>query len=378
MVSRFIYQSLQEELYAGKALLVLGPRQAGKTTLLRALVAEQPNPSVWLNCDEPDIRKMLQEPTSSLLRNLVGNATLVIIDEAQRVKNIGLTLKLITDQLPSVQLIATGSSSLELANEINEPLTGRKIEYLLLPFSTKELIQHHGLLEEKRLLSQRLIYGLYPDVVMRPGKERRTLQNLSSSYLYKDIFRFQDVRKPEVLETLLEALALQICSEVSYHELAQTVGIDSATVRRYIDLLEKNFVLFRLRSFSRNLRNELKKSRKIYFYDNGVRNAIINNFQSLDLRTDQGALWENFLVSERQKYLHFHEIHANRYFWRTKQQQEIDYLEDRDGRLYAYEFKWKDRQKTSFPKTFQNTYPDSFTQVVTPENYTDWLTTDNF
>ena len=378
MVSRFIYQSLQEELYAGKALLVLGPRQAGKTTLLRALVAEQPNPSIWLNCDEPDIRKMLQEPTSSLLRNLVGNATLVIIDEAQRVKNIGLTLKLITDQLPSVQLIATGSSSLELANEINEPLTGRKIEYLLLPFSTKELIQHHGLLEEKRLLSQRLIYGLYPDVVMRPGKERRTLQNLSSSYLYKDIFRFQDVRKPEVLETLLEALALQICSEVSYHELAQTVGIDSATVRRYIDLLEKNFVLFRLRSFSRNLRNELKKSRKIYFYDNGVRNAIINNFQSLDLRTDQGALWENFLVSERQKYLHFHEIHANRYFWRTKQQQEIDYLEDRDGRLYAYEFKWKDRQKTSFPKTFQNTYPDSFTQVVTPENYTDWLTTDNF
>ena len=378
MVSRLIYQSLQEELYAGKALLVLGPRQAGKTTLLRALVAEQPNPSIWLNCDEPDIRKMLQEPTSSLLRNLVGNATLVIIDEAQRVKNIGLTLKLITDQLPSVQLIATGSSSLELANEINEPLTGRKIEYLLLPFSIQELIQHHGLLEEKRLLSQRLIYGLYPDVVIHPGKERRTLQNLSSSYLYKDIFRFQDVRKPEVLETLLEALALQICSEVSYHELAQTVGIDSATVRRYIDLLEKNFVLFRLRSFSRNLRNELKKSRKIYFYDNGVRNAIINNFQSLDLRTDQGALWENFLVSERQKYLHFHEIHANRYFWRTKQQQEIDYLEDRDGRLYAYEFKWKDNRKTSFPKTFQSAYPDSFTQVVTPENYTDWLTTDNF
>ena len=357
---------------------MLGPHQAGKTTLLRALTAEQPDPSVWLNCDEPDIRKILQDPTSSLLRNLVGNATLVIIDEAQRVKNIGLTLKLITDQLSSVQLIATGSSSLELANEINEPLTGRKIEYLLLPFSSEELIQHHGLLEEKRLLSQRLIYGLYPDVVIHPGKERRTLQNLSSSYLYKDIFRFQDVRKPEVLETLLEALALQICSEVSYHELAQTVGIDSATVRRYIDLLEKNFVLFRLRSFSRNLRNELKKSRKIYFYDNGVRNAIINNFQSLDLRTDQGALWENFLVSERQKYLHFHEIHANRYFWRTKQQQEIDYLEDRDGRLYAYEFKWKDRRKTSFPKTFQSAYPDSFTQVVTPENYTDWLTTDNF
>ena len=378
MVPRLIYQSLQEELYAGKALLVLGPRQAGKTTLLRVLVAEQPNPSIWLNCDEPDIRKILQEPTSSLLRNLVGNATLVIIDEAQRVRNIGLTLKLITDQLPSVQLIATGSSSLELANEINEPLTGRKIEYLLLPFSSEELIQHHGLLEEKRLLSQRLVYGLYPDVVIHPGKERRTLQNLSSSYLYKDIFRFQDVRKPEVLETLLEALALQICSEVFYHELAQTVGIDSATVRRYIDLLEKNFVVFRLRSFSRNLRNELKKSRKIYFYDNGVRNAIINNFQSLDLRTDQGALWENFLVSERQKYLHFHEIYANRYFWRTKQQQEIDYLEERDGRLYAYEFKWKDRQKTSFPKTFQNTYPDSFTQVVTPENYTDWLTTDNF
>ena len=368
-----MYHSLQDELHAGKALLVLGPRQAGKTTLLRTLVAAQSEPSVWLNCDEPDVRRTLQEPTSTLLSNLIGDATLVVIDEAQRVKNIGLTLKLITDQLPSVQLIATGSSSLELANEINEPLTGRKIEYLLLPFSTEEMIAHHGLLEEKRLLSQRLVFGMYPDVVTNPGKERRTLQNLSGSYLYKDIFSFQDVRKPETLETLLEALALQLCSEVSYHELAQTVGVDAATVRRYVDLLEKAFVIFRLRSFSRNLRNELKKSRKIYFYDNGIRNAIINNFQSLNLRTDQGALWENFLVSERQKYLHFNEIYANRYFWRTKQQQEIDYLEDRDGQLHACEFKWNQQTKARFPPTFLNAYPNSTTQTITPDNYTDWL-----
>ncbi len=353
---------------------MLGPRQAGKTTLLRTLVADQSEASVWLNCDEPDTRKTLQEPTSSLLRNLIGDATLLVIDEAQRVKNIGLTLKLITDQLPHVQLIATGSSSLELANEINEPLTGRKIKYLLLPFSTEELIMHHGLQEERRLLSQRLVFGMYPDVVINPGKERRTLQNLSSSYLYKDIFSFQDVRKPETLETLLEALALQVCSEVSYHELAQTVGVDSATVRRYIDLLEKAFVIFRLRSFSRNLRNELKKSRKIYFYDNGIRNAIINNFQSLELRTDQGALWENFLVSERQKYLHFHEIYTNRYFWRTKQQQEIDYLEDRDGQLHASEFKWNKQAKAHFSPTFLNAYPNSTTLTITPDNYTDWLT----
>ena len=375
MVSRIVYQSLNDELFAGKALLVLGPRQAGKTTLLRTLIAGRSEASVWLNCDEPDVRRILQEPTASLLNNLIGEATLVVIDEAQRVKNIGLTLKLIVDQLPTVQLIATSSSSLELANEINEPLTGRKLEYLLLPFSTQELVQHHGLLEERRLLSQRLVYGLYPDVVNQPGKERRTLQNLSGSYLYKDIFRFQDLRKPEILETLLEALALQLCSEVSYHELAQTVGVDAATVRRYIDLLEKAFVTFRLRSFSRNLRNELKKSRKIYFYDNGIRNAIINNFQSLDLRSDQGALWENFMISERQKYRHFHEMYTNRYFWRTKQQQEVDYLEDRDGQLYAYEFKWKPKTRVShLSKTFTNAYPNSTLQVITPENYPEWLT----
>ena len=377
MISRILYPLLKEELFAGKALIVLGPRQAGKTTLLRTLTDTQQASSVWLNCDEPDIRKILQQPTSSLLRQLIGEATLVVIDEAQRVKNIGLTLKLITDQLPSVQLIATGSSSLELANEISEPLTGRKSEYLLLPFSTEELIQHHGLLEERRLLPQRLVFGMYPDVVTNPGKERRILKNLSGSYLYKDIFQFQDVRKPELLETLLETLALQICSEVSYHELAQTIGVDAATVRRYIDLLEKTFVVFWLRSFSRNLRNELKKSRKIYFYDNGIRNAIINNFQTIDLRTDQGALWENFLVSERQKLLHSHEIYANRYFWRTKQQQEIDYVEDRDGQLHACEFKWsvKNKQGSSpaFSKTFLNAYPNSTTQLITPENYTEWL-----
>ncbi|WKN46366.1 DUF4143 domain-containing protein [Tunicatimonas pelagia] len=217
---------------------------------------------------------------------------------------------------------------------------------------------------------------MYPEVVTRVGKERQTLQNLSGSYLYKDIFRFQDVRKPEILETLLEALALQVCSEVSYHELAQTVGVDANTVRRYIDLLEKAFVIFRLRSFSRNLQNELRKSRKIYFYDNGIRNAIINNFQTVDLRVDQGALWENFLVSERQKLLHFHEIYTNCYFWRTKQQQEIDYLEERDGQLRAYEFKWlrkKGDKKNHFSKTFLNAYPNSNTQVITPENYIDWL-----
>ena len=368
---------MQEELFAGKALLVMGPRQAGKTTLLQTLIAAQAEATLWLNCDEPDIRKTLQEPTSSLLRQLIGEARLVIIDEAQRVKNIGLTLKLITDQLPSVQLIATGSSSLELANEIREPLTGRKLEYLLLPFSTEELIQHHGLLEEKRLLPQRLVFGMYPDVVTNPGKERRTLQNLSGSYLYKDIFQFQDVRKPELLETLLEALALQVCSEVSYHELAQTIGVDAATVQRYIDLLEKTFVVFRLRSFSRNLRNELKKSRKIYFYDNGIRNAILNNFQPIDLRADRGALWENFLVSERQKFLHFHEIYTNRYFWRTKQQQEIDYLEERDGQLLACEFKWSIKNNPDSPirfsKTFLNAYPNSITQVITPKNYIKWL-----
>ncbi len=368
-VSRILLSYVEGHLESGKAVLLIGPRQVGKTTLMEKIKEGFTGKSLWLDCDEPDVRQRLTNTSSTALKNWFADAELVLIDEAQRVKNIGLTLKLITDKIKQVKLLAAGSSSFELANEINEPLTGRKWEFMLLPLSIEEMQQHHGEMEEQRLLHHRLVYGMYPEIISRPGKELSLLLHLSGSYLYKDIFTFHDVRKPEVLEKLLQSLALQIGSEVNYNELAQMCGTDQATIQRYFDLLEKAYVVFRLPAFSRNLRNELKKSRKVYFYDNGIRNALINNFQPVDLRTDMGALWENFLVSERTKWLVNHQHYAIRYFWRTTQQQEIDYLEEKDGILYAFEFKWSSTSKVSFPKTFLAAYENSQTLVVSPENY---------
>jgi predicted AAA+ superfamily ATPase len=377
MIKRIIFEKMQSDLFKGKAIILTGPRQVGKTTLLKKIQAENEG-TLYLDCDEPDIRSYLEDSTSTELKDLIGNAKIVLIDEAQRVKNIGITLKLVIDQLRDVQLIASGSSSLELSNSLNEPLTGRKFEYFLFPFSIQELNQQYGVIEEKRLLQTRLIYGLYPDIVNHRQDAQRLLLSLTSGYLYKDVFNYQEIRKPELLPNLLEALARQVSQEVSYNELAQWLDSDPVTIKRYIDLLEKSFVIFRLRSFSRNLRNEIKKSRKIYFFDNGIRNALINNFQSVDTRTDIGALWENFLVSERMKLLSYHQIHANRYFWRTQQQQEIDYIEDIDGQLYAYEFKWNPKKKARFSKTFTKNYPVKATSLVNRENYLSFLNRDDF
>lgn len=373
LVERTIEASIKKRLFKNKAILISGPRQSGKTTLLKKLEKNLQGRVLFLNCDEPDIRKLLTGASSTTLKNITGPADIIMIDEAQRVRNIGLTLKLLTDSLPGVQTLVTGSAALELADEINEPLTGRKWEYLLLPFSIQELVRYHGILEEKRLLHQRLIYGMYPDVINNPGDEREILTSLSGSYLYKDIFILQEIRRPEIIERLLEALALQVASEVSYNELSRILGIDTATVQRYIDLLEKSYVVFRLRSFSRNLRNELKKSRKIYFYDNGIRNALISNLQPFELRTDKGALWENFLVSERVKFLQNNRIHAGQYFWRTKQQQEIDYIEEREGVLNAFEFKTSSRNKSKFPRTFLKAYPGGTARIINAENYLEFL-----
>ena len=373
MIQRKILEQIKKSLFKGKTLILLGPRQSGKTTLLEMLSQEIKEKVLILDCDEPDIRKELTDASSTQLKQRTGSAKVVMIDEAQRVKNIGLTLKLFHDKIKDVQLIVTGSSSLELSSETSEPLTGRKYEYFLLPLSTEEMISFTDRTTEKRLLKNRLLFGMYPGVINEPGNEREILNNLASSYLYKDIFSFQDIRKPEMIESLLEALALQIGSEVSYNEIAGLLGIDQMTVRRYIDLLEKTFVLFRLRSFSRNVRNEIKKSRKIYFYDNGIRNAILSNFSDVELRTDKGALWENFLVSERVKFLNNHQLDTNIYFWRTTQQQEIDYIEERDGKISAYEFKWNAKSKKKIPQTFLKAYPGADTELLNPENYLDFL-----
>ena len=288
--------------------------------------------------------------------------------------NIGVTLKLLIDNLPMKQIVVTGSSALQLSNSINEPLTGRKYEYNVFPFSSEELIDNHGSMEEKRLLERRLVYGAYPEVANSQGEERETLSNLVNSYLYKDVFAFQDVRKPEIIEQLLQALALQMGSEVSFNEISKLLGLNSQTVQRYIDLLEKSYILFHLRSFSRNLRNELKKSRKIYFYDNGVRNAILGDFKPLQLRQDAGALWENFLVSERLKHNSYSLFYGKSYFWRTQQQQEVDYIEDIDGVLHTYEFKWSTAKQPKLTETFAHNYPEHTFTVVNPDNYQDFVT----
>ena len=373
MIERRLKQLILPRLFKGKAIVLTGPRQVGKTTSLRMLMAETDKKTLFWNCDEPDIRQKLSNPTSTQLQADTAQADLILIDEAQRVQNIGITLKLLIDNFPEKQIIVTGSSALQLSNSINEPLTGRKYEYNMLAFSSEELIDNHGDTEEKRLLERRIVYGMYPEVVNLPGEERETLSNLVNSYLYKDIFAFQDVRKPEIIEQLLQALALQIGSEVSFNELSKLLGLNSLTVQRYIDLLEKSYIVFHLRSFSRNLRNELKKSRKIYFYDNGVRNAILGDFKPLQLRQDAGALWENYLVSERLKHNTYSLFYGKSYFWRTQQQQEIDYLEEIDGLLHTYEFKWSGSKQPKLTETFAKTYPDHTFTVVNPENYQDFV-----
>ena len=309
MIQRQLKSIIGDRLWQGKAIILFGARQVGKTTLLRELLSSRQD-VLWLNGDEQDVRSLLEKASSTLLRAVIGKNSLVVIDEAQRITDIGIAIKLITDQIPGVQVLATGSSSFDLSNQINEPLTGRKLEYRMYPLSFGELVAHHGLLEEKRMLLHRLVYGSYPDVVSRVGDERVILTELADSYLYKDILTFDKIKKSERLVKLLQALAFQVGSEVSYNELAQTCGLDAKTVERYITLLEQSYIIFRLGSFSRNLRNELKFSRKIYFWDCGIRNAVLGNYQLSEHRLDIGALFENYMVSERLKKLSYDKSHA--------------------------------------------------------------------
>lgn len=373
MISRELTDTLQKRLFQQKAIIITGPRQVGKTTLIKLLTEKISHPVIWFNADEPNVQELFGSISSFELKNLVGKNKILVIDEAQRIKGIGLTLKIIVDTLPDIQVIATGSSSFDLLDEISEPLTGRKFEYLLYPISFGELTKENGIIEEKRLLNQRLIFGTYPEVINKPEDAIETLKLLSDSYLYKDLFRIETIKKPDMIVKLLQLLAHQVGNEVSFNELAQSLSTDPKTVEKYIGFLEKTFVVFRLSALSRNLRNEISKSRKIYFYDNGIRNAIINNFNPLNIRQDIGQLWENYLISERIKLMEYKRVYANRFFWRTKLQQEIDYIEERGGKMWAYEFKFNPSKTSYLSKTFANAYPQHEFQIINTNNYAEFL-----
>ncbi len=372
MVERILEQKIIKEYIQGKAILLLGARQVGKTTLLRRLISGNEK-IMFLNGDEPDVRQSLNNVTSTQIRALIGNVKTLVIDEAQLIPDIGITLKLIIDYIKEVRLFVSGSSSIDLANKINEPLTGRKLTYQIFPLSFQEMVNHHGLLIEKRNLPVRMIFGYYPEIVNSPGNEVLLLKDLVGSYLYKDILSYGHIQKPVILDKLLKAIALQIGSEVSYHELAQTVGADKETVERYIDLLEKAFIIFRLNAFSRNVRNEIKKSKKIYFWDNGVRNAMVGSYSPFESRADKGALWENFIISERIKYLSYNNFYGYYYFWRTKQQQEIDFIEEVDGGFSAWEFKLSESKKAKIPLTFSRAYALTESKVIHPGNIEEFV-----
>lgn len=369
MLPRILEHEILDTFHKGKAIIISGPRQVGKTTLIQKILSDKPH--LFLDGDDSAVVKLLSDANTYLLKRIIGENKIVFIDEAQKIPGIGNTLKLITDKHKQVQLIVSGSSSSFLHDQAQETLTGRKFEYSLFPISWPELEAHVGLIEAEQQLENRLVFGMYPDLFNYPERQEQVLQNLSRSYLYQDVLTMTGIRKPELLERLLIALALQLGSEVSFGELSQLLGVDKNTIIKYIDLLEKSYILFTLRSFSRNLRNELKNSKKIYFVDNGIRNSIIQNFVPWALRADKGSLWENFLISERRKHNAYHLNYCNSYFWRTRTQQEIDYIEESNGTIQAWEFKWSNKTKVKFPESFQQTYlPKS--SVIHRGNFTEF------
>lgn len=370
MFKRTLSDTVKKKIGKGKAIMVIGPRQVGKTTMI--LKELEGIDYQFFDGDDPTVRTLLKSPNTEQIRQLIGKHKVVFIDEAQRIEGIGLTLKIIIDQFKDVQLWISGSSSFTLSHELSEPLTGRKWQYEMYPISWEEFEEHVGMLKAEQQLETRLLYGFYPDVLNNPGEEREILKNLVNSYLYRDILAHADMRKPEILEKLVQALAWQIGSEVNYNELAQTVGVDKKTVLRYIDILEKGYVIFRLGTYSRNLRNEVKRNKKIYFYDVGVRNMIIGNFNDINLREDKGGLWENFLIAERLKQNQYKMTLAKSYFWRTVQKQEVDYVEEIEQRVFGYEFKWNPKRKVKFPKPFLDKYEPE-TKIIHRDNFRDFV-----
>ena len=373
MIKRLLQEKIEKELFRGNIIIVYGARQVGKTTLVKQIIENSKEKSKYLNCEILSIKDQLKDPEPEKLKFFLGDAKLVVLDEAQSIENIGLILKVLIDTYPNIQIIATGSSSFDLANKINEPLTGRSLEFKLYPLSIQELKESKDLFDVESKLEKLLVFGSYPEVFLLDKEDAiQKLDQISSNYLFKDILSYDGLKKPTILVKLLKALALQVGNEVNYNELSNSLDIDGKTVEKYIDLLEKCFIIFKLSAFSRNLRKEISKSVKIYFYDLGIRNSLIQNYNPLEIRNDAGALWENFCIIERIKMNRYNNIYANYYFWRTYTQKEIDLIEEKEGKLLAFEMKWGKSLKAA-PKEFLEEYKNSEFEVVNKENYYKFL-----
>ena len=374
IIKRAVFDTIMKHLkdrQDKKIIIVYGARQVGKTTLVKQILSEAKMKSEYFNCDYLDVQYQFSYENAGNFENLVKNYELIVLDEAQRIRNIGIVLKILHDEFPHLKVIATGSSSFGLSNLVNEPLTGRKIIFSLYPFTFKELTSGNSAVKARRKMERILRLGSYPSVILNDDETAfENLNEIVSSYLFKDIFQFQHLKKPDVLSNLLKLLAFQIASEVSYTELANRLRVDQTVVQRYIQLLEDGFIIFRLKALKRNLRNEIGKSRKIYFWDLGVRNILIQNTTLLNFRNDEGALWENFCIAEREKFLNYNIPRTtNSYFWRTYSQKEIDLIEENGNNFDAFEFKWKAGKQIKFPADFRKAYPNTVFKTITPDNF---------
>ncbi|MDT8412329.1 MAG: ATP-binding protein [Vicingaceae bacterium] len=376
-IVRQIEQNIEKDFFKGKIIVILGARQVGKSTLIKMLPSCKSNDTLWLDGENSDVHELLKNVNSERLKQLASNNKIVVIDEAQKIENIGSILKLFADYNKDIQVIASGSSAFELRNSLNEPLTGRKFEYKLFPISFTEMVQHTNLLEELRQLPQRLVYGYYPEIVTHPNDAERLLRFLSDSYLYRDIFLFKGIKKPEKMLALLKLLAWQIGSEVNYNELSNVLKIDNQTVESYIEMLEQAFVIYKLPAYHTNQRTELKKSKKIYFNDLGIRNALINDFRHIEIRNDAGALFENFIINELRKQNEYKQVYANFYFWRNTDQREIDLILEKNNQLQTIEIKWNPNKKARLTKSFINIYGEVNFTVIHRENFFELVGNDN-
>lgn len=374
IIKREITGPVISKLKPGKVIIITGARRTGKTVLLKEIIRLTGRPHLLLNGEDFNTALLLSKRSAENYRQIIGSKEYLFIDEAQKIPDIGTILKLMVDELPELKILATGSSSFDLGNMTGEPLTGRKYTFNLFPLSEREFWQEENIVDRPDTLMQRLIYGNYPELVnLNDASEKRDyLNELVSSYLMKDILAFENIRHSARIFNLLRLLAYQIGNEVSYNELGKNLSMSKNTVEKYLDLLSKVFVLFKVEGFSRNLRKEVTKSPKWYFCDNGIRNAVIASFNAIDLRNDIGQLWENYLISERIKFQHYKGYHANNFFWRTYDRQEIDWLEEREGQINGFEFKWSD-SRVKPPAAWKKTYPEAEYKIITRNNYADWL-----